>query len=265
MKTKSFVLLMVFITSLIPFYPGQAENSDHRTLEDAAALMYLSDALLLEELELDFAASPGGLFALDNNRSPATAAENIINRMIHASKMERNDLDANCRLLVSRYTAEGDDCEVKRIQSHCEQVRTKLTNRISLLRKLRGDRRKPLTKMWHSIKEIRKLLAPDRSSGRNFLRQVGPENFKNCYQWWFTEWGSIKESHQTGSKISRPAASQTGCISGRGTNADGADPNCPGCRWTSAQKNSRKVPLPKGIIKGGRLFCRYRLGQCLLG
>ena len=38
MKTKSFVLLMVFITSLIPIYPGQAENSDDRTLEDAAAL-----------------------------------------------------------------------------------------------------------------------------------------------------------------------------------------------------------------------------------
>jgi hypothetical protein len=179
MKTKSLVLLLVFVTSLFPLYPGQAESSEYRSLEDATALMYLSDALLLEESELDSAASLPGLFSYNYSVSPATPAENMMNRMIHAAKMERNDLDANCQLLVSRFSSEGNGCEVKKVQSHCDQVRTKLNNRISLLRKLRGDRRKPLTKMWHSIKRgsanFWHRIGP---LGRNFLRQIGPETLK---------------------------------------------------------------------------------------
>ncbi len=176
MKTKSLFLLLVFLSSFIPLYAGLAESADPRTLEQATALMYLSDAILLDESDLDIAASSPGLSSFSENVFEVTPAEDILNRMIHAAKMERNDLDANCRLLVSRFTAEGDGCEVKKIQSHCEQEKTKLTNRISLLRKLRGDRRKPLTKFWHSIKRgsanFWHRIGP---LGRNILRNVGSD------------------------------------------------------------------------------------------
>jgi len=176
MKKKSMALLLVFCVSLLPFGAGYASKSDFYSLDDTVQLMYLSDVILLDESELDITGKNPGLFSVSENSNPVEPAGDLLNRMIHSTKMERNDLDANCRLLLSRYNNAAEDCEAQKIQSHCEQQRTKLTNRISLLRKLRGDRRKALTKLWHSIKRgsanIWQKIGP---VGRNFLRRVGPE------------------------------------------------------------------------------------------
>ncbi|MBS3752017.1 MAG: hypothetical protein KGY46_01350 [Anaerolineales bacterium] len=175
---KAWMLLLVFCFNLVPFGMGQAEGPG-RTFGEARALLYLSDALLEQEANLDTATRFPGLMALAPVVRQAEGAEEVLGRMIHATKQERNDHDANCRQLKRRYQSAGDQTAVQKLASYCEGERQRLSNRISFLRRLRGgDRRKVLTRWWHSIKRgsanLWRRIGP---LGRNILRKVGDEAF----------------------------------------------------------------------------------------
>lgn len=177
-KIKSWTLLLVFCFSLVPFGVGQAEGPV-RTFGEARSLLYVSDAFLEDEANLDTASHVSRLMAPAPVVRQAEGAEEVLDRMIHATKQERNDHDANCRQLKRRYQSAGDQAAVQKLTSYCEGERQRLSNRISFLRRLRGgDRRKLLTRWWHSIKRgsanLWRRIGP---LGRNILRKVGDEAF----------------------------------------------------------------------------------------
>ncbi|MDZ7843599.1 MAG: hypothetical protein U5K99_02180 [Anaerolineales bacterium] len=176
-KVKSWVLLVVFSFSLVPFGAGQAEGPG-RTFEEARFLLYLGGTFLEDEISLDTAAHSPELMVPVPGVRQAEGADEILDRMIHATKQERNDLDANCRQLQSRYQSAGDKEAVQKVDTYCKAERQRLTRRISFLHKLRGDRRKALTRFWHSIKRgsanFWQQIGP---VGRNILRKVGDEAF----------------------------------------------------------------------------------------
>ncbi len=177
-KKKSWILLLVFSLSFFPLGRGQAEDPD-RTFQEARSLLYLGDAFLEDEANLDTAARFPGLLTPVPGIRGAEVAEEVMSRMIHATKQERNDLDANCRLLNQRFQSAGDQTAVQKLESYCQSERKMLTNRISLLRRLRGDRRKMFTRLWHSLKRdagnLWRRIGP---VGRIILRRVGDEAFE---------------------------------------------------------------------------------------
>ena len=178
LRFHSAGMLTVFCLSLfpLPIQAAQAEEVVQRSLDDAIALLFISDALLTDESSIDDSASSLGLFSRTFISSSASPGDDLLARMIHAVKMERNDLDANCRLMKARYNTADQECEAQKIQSLCAEKRANLNSRIGQLHILRGDRRKPLTKIWHSIKRSSSnfwhKIGP---VGRRFLSRLGPE------------------------------------------------------------------------------------------
>jgi hypothetical protein len=176
MKKKSIFLLMVFLLSLLPHFSVQADEEINHPLDNAISLMYISDAILTDESEIDDSSALPGLFSPALNNLGASPGDELLARMIHAVKMERNDLDANCRLLKAMYNQADQECEVEKIQSWCAERRLNLNSRIGQLHKIRGDRRKWGTIIWHSVKRgssnFWHRIGP---LGRRFLSRLGPE------------------------------------------------------------------------------------------
>jgi len=171
-KTKSWILFLVFSLSLVPFGTGQAEGPD-RSFGEARTLFYLSDALLEDEANLDTAAHVPGLMALAPAVRQTEGAEEVLDRMIHATKQERNDHDANCRQLKRRYQSAGDRTAVQKLETYCKAERQRLTNRISFLRRLRGGDRRADALVAFDQAELGQFVAPDRSSGEKYPPQRG--------------------------------------------------------------------------------------------
>lgn len=176
MQLKSALLLLAFLINLLPAASVKASSEPFTTLEEAAALLYISDAILTPEEEIDDA--PDGTGGLQLLTSPLNEidAKPLLARYIHAKKMQRNDLDAQSRLLESYYRARGDDCSADRVKSYWTERRSEINSQIGYFHKLRGDQRKPLTKVWHSLKRSASgfwhRIGP---LGRNFLRSLGDE------------------------------------------------------------------------------------------
>jgi len=179
MKNKSLFLLLAFMISLLPLNIVQAETVPQHTLDDAISLMYISDAVLLDEDFPDETLRAPGLLSPVSD-DPVPQSDNaILAGMINAAKAMRNDLDANCQLMTNRYRQQGKDCEADLLQTYCTERKAKINEVIGALHKERGDRRRPFTKFWHSIKRSSRgfwhKIGP---VGRNFLRKTGPEVLK---------------------------------------------------------------------------------------
>jgi hypothetical protein len=164
MKNKSLFLLLIFSASLLPLNIAYAEAVPQRTLYDALNLMYISDALLLD---VDFPEEvlyfPGLLSpSLDN---PAVDPDNAaLAAALHALKAMRNDLDAECNLLVAIIKQLGENCEVEKVNSLCAEKKQLINAEIGKLHDKRGDRRRGPTKIWHWLKR----------SGRGFWYRIVP-------------------------------------------------------------------------------------------
>lgn len=176
MKYKASFLLLIFLTSLLPLKIAQAEVLPQHSLDDALNLMYISDAILTDESEIDDSVASLGLLSPTLKRNEDTDTNPLLARIIHAKKMQRNDLDANCRLITARLRAEGKDCEVDKVNAYCQEKRSEINSQIGFYHKMRGDQRKAFTRIWHSIKRNSSnfwyRIGP---VGRNFLRRMGPE------------------------------------------------------------------------------------------
>jgi hypothetical protein len=172
----SFLLLLVFLLGLVPQGQGEAATDPPRSVEDATALLYVSDAILAGYTDLEATARNPLLLSPPWNPLKDDPDNASLAAAIQAAKEKRNDLDASCSLLVSRLRSEGKDCEAERVQAACDQKKQGLDAEIGRLHDLRGDRRRPLTKAWHWVKrQGGGFWHRIGSVGRNFLRQVGPE------------------------------------------------------------------------------------------
>ena len=180
MKFKSIFLLLIFSCSLVPLKPVGAEEALQRSPVDAIALMYISDAVLLNEIVDDETSSTSKVSAGTKPDISADETTDLINQMINATKQQRNDHDRKCRETVEIYRQQGKTCEVDQTNAYCKSKRAELTAKIAALRKKRGgDNRKWFTKQWHGIKRAGASfwhkIGP---LGRNFLREVGPQALK---------------------------------------------------------------------------------------
>jgi hypothetical protein len=164
MRKKSIFLLLIFLGSLIPISPAKAASKITRDANDALLFIYISDAILLPENELDLDDDSARMGSPANTPPSETNTNPLLARIIHAKKMERNDLDANCKLLDARLRAEDKDCEADRIAQACSEKRAELNAKIGFYHKMRGDRRKLFTRVWHNIKR----------SSSNFWQKIGP-------------------------------------------------------------------------------------------
>lgn len=179
MRKKAIILLLIFLTTLFPTFPVRAGDQSSPTIDDAVNFLYLSDAVLTPESELDLADDTLGKVQAPilRNALPDKVDTNpLLARIIHAKKMQRNDLDANCNLLAGQLKAEGKDCEAQQVRTYCKNSRNNINTTIHYLHKKRGDQRKLFTRLWHNIKRNASnfwyKIGP---VGRNFLRSMGDE------------------------------------------------------------------------------------------
>ena len=194
MRGKSTSLLIIFVLSLIPQAAFPAHASDLRSLDDALTLLYVSDAILLPEDEIDDSESEGLLFSIVSFQGISPEDDQLLARLIHAKKQERNDLDAAYQLLYNQLRGEGADCEADRVQQKWKEQRQQINADIGMLHQVRGDRRKAFTRLWHSIKRSgRGFWHKIGPIGRNFLRRVGPEALQIVTSGGVLTGGVIKE------------------------------------------------------------------------
>jgi len=156
--------LIVFLLSSLPVLIVQAENQTTHLAEDAIAFMYISDAVLTPEEQLEDDPDFRGLSAPAFSVLRQVDTNPLLARIIHAKKMERNDLDANCKLLTAQLRSEGRDCEADQIQVYCQTKLSEINSQIGFYHKMRGDQRKFFTKVWQNIKR----------NASNFWYRIGP-------------------------------------------------------------------------------------------
>jgi hypothetical protein len=175
MHRLSIPLLFVFVVSLLPLEVSGTTVAK-RGFEDAFGLMYASEAILLDEADPESASRAAGFMSVSAQETDQGIADAALVKQINATKAARNDLEATCSKLAELYAGEDTTCELERVNAYCQAEREKLTRRLSLFRKLRGDRRKMFTRMWHSIKrsgaDFWRRIGP---AGRRFLGRLGPE------------------------------------------------------------------------------------------
>jgi len=176
MKTKSLLLLIVFLGSMIPVTNVDAENQIQRDFDDSVVLLHASRAILLDEEDLLETSRAPGAMQIANPSTPADAKDAALANLIQATKDQRNSLDASCSQLKEVYSSSDHRCERQVLEDYCSTQKDKLNQRLGFLHKLRGDRRKLITRMWHSVKRSAenawRAVGP---VGRRLLRRVGPE------------------------------------------------------------------------------------------
>jgi hypothetical protein len=180
MKTKSAFLLLIFLLSLIPVYSVQAEQEIAKSLSDSFALLYVSDAILLNEIVDDETSSNSKVSSRTLTGYLPDETTDLINQMINATKAQRNDHDQKCRETIEIYRQQGKTCEVDQTNAYCKSKRAEFTAKIAALRKKRGgDRRKWFTKQWHGVKRAgAKFWHRIGPLGRKFLSELGPQALK---------------------------------------------------------------------------------------
>lgn len=177
MKYKSIFLFIVFSISLIPLHNTAAEVTLKRELYSASRLMYFSDAVLGGDFTIEEAKKFPGLSSpvIDEDEEEKLSNAKMAS-MLHALKGERNDLDAQYTLSKAYLQGLGKDCEIEKLTEEYKWRKDYINKEIGILHKLRGDRRRWPTKLWHTIKRGgRGFWHKIGPGGRRFLRDMGPE------------------------------------------------------------------------------------------
>jgi len=180
MRTKTYFLLLIFLLGLIPNKLVRAEQKITRSADTAITFLYISDAILQEEVVDDEISSVSKVSSQVNPELFQDLTTEMYNRMVHATKMQRNEHDKKCQQTEQIYRQQGKTCEADQTKSYCKAKRAEYTAKIAELRKLRGgDLRNPFTKGWHSLKRAgAKFWHRIGPLGRKFLREVGPQALK---------------------------------------------------------------------------------------
>lgn len=178
---RNVILVLVALLILQTIYPAPANSAEvERSPEAAIDLMVAARGMLIEDDVDDGEDNAGGgqVFSIRRDVPPNSVADQILVRLINATKKQLGDLEQACNELRGSYDQPGQECEDKLTKAFCDENIAKLRARLSFLRKVRGDRRKGLTRTWHSIKRagarIWRSVGP---LGRRFLRNLGDEAF----------------------------------------------------------------------------------------
>ena len=181
MSTRQRILSFLLLITLLPILqiPVTGEAADpSRAMEDAMDLMIAAHGILLEEDVDPDAFLPGGAvrFSIRTDVPPNSPADQILVRLINATKRELGDIERACREILNSFVEPGQECEKQLSNAFCTQRQEQLRQRLSFLRKVRGDRRKALTRAWHSIKRaVANLWRNLGPLGRRFLRELGSD------------------------------------------------------------------------------------------
>jgi hypothetical protein len=139
--------------------------------------MAVSQAILAGEVdeEMEYA-KVNGAMAPDSRPQKATVDEQLLVAMINAVKSQIATLIKECnetrRVLVER----NEECAVSTLDNLCEEGKQELRNTLSLLRQVRGDKRKLFTRLGASIKRAGKSIWHAVGPvGRRILRTLGDE------------------------------------------------------------------------------------------
>jgi hypothetical protein len=177
---RAFLLLVASITLLISIFPLDPVDAavSPRSFDESFDLMNAARGILLEEdiEEGDEVARAPVLFSMRADVPANSPADQILIRLINATKRELGELEKACREARRLFSEEEKKCEEQLSRVYCDMRISELRNRLSFLRKVRGDRRKALTKAWHAIKRaganIWRNIGP---IGRRFLRELGSD------------------------------------------------------------------------------------------
>ena len=175
MKIKTTALLLIILMGLFPFEPVFAGSPAEGSLDESLSMLYASRSILLDEVDVEEVnQAQDGLESVQQQEG--NDAGEALGHLIHATKQQRNELNDSCRTLQAAYRAEGKTCELQILTDYCKAEEAKLNQRLGLLHRLRGDRRKFFTKLWHSVKRsgdrVWTAVGP---VGRRILRNVGSE------------------------------------------------------------------------------------------
>jgi hypothetical protein len=169
-------LLLVFIFSLMPA-PGAAAEEQRRELQHSLDLLHAGRSVLLDQADqenAERAPSLGEKGSSEGREGPDAGA--ALGQLIHATKQQRSNLKDSCRQLKAAYRDQGKTCELQVLNEYCSAQEAKLNRRIGFLHKLRGDRRKLFTRLWHTVKRTgSRVWSAVGPVGRRILRRVGPE------------------------------------------------------------------------------------------
>ena len=85
MKTKSLLLLIVFLGSIVPVSSAGAENPTQRILDDSVALLHASRAILLDEQDLSGTSRAPGEMLVVNPAVQTDVRDDALDNLIQAT------------------------------------------------------------------------------------------------------------------------------------------------------------------------------------
>jgi len=174
-KIKNAVLLLIILLGLSPVGSAVAISPAEGSLDESLALLYASRSILLDEVDLE-EANRAYYILMSVSPQESTGANDALAHLIHATKQQRNELNDTYRTLRAAYQAEGKDCELQLLNEYHKAEEAKLNLRLGYLHRLRGDRRRALTKLWHSLKRSgNRIWTAVGPIGRRILKNVGSE------------------------------------------------------------------------------------------
>lgn len=175
MKIKHIVMLIIILMGLLPVVPAAAQSPNEGSLDESVSLAFASHSILLNETDGEEAdKTPSTL--QEAREVDGNDASEALGHLIHATKQQRNELNDSCQTLRAAYQAEGKTCELQILDDYCKVEEAKLNQRLGLLHRLRGDRRKFFTRVWHSVKRTgNRVWSAVGPLGRRILRNVGSE------------------------------------------------------------------------------------------
>lgn len=174
-KLRMWLMLLIFSVSLIPA-PGAAGETPRRELQGSLDLLHAGRSVLLDQFDPEDPASTPGL-AEKGSSGAGTGldAGAALGHLIHAAKQQRDNLKDSCGQLKAAYRAQEKTCELQALAEYCSAQEAKLNRRIGFLHKVRGDRRKLFTRLWHSVKRSgSRVWSAVGPVGRRILRRAGP-------------------------------------------------------------------------------------------
>ncbi len=179
--TLKLGIRMLLIPAIVfsPFFvtlPMEVEVRERRQ-EDALLLMSLSQTIIAGEIEkeLEYARAPGEMMPGSRPQHAAVDAQ-LLEAMINSVKYQISVLIKECNEARRVLQERDEECAVSTLDSLCEESKAELRTTLSLLRKVRGDKRKFFTRLGDSIKRAGKriwhAIGP---VGRRILSSLGKD------------------------------------------------------------------------------------------
>ena len=175
MKIKNTALLLIIVLGLFPIGNAAAGSPAEGALDESLALLYASRSILMGDVDLEEANRAQNAL-MSTSPQGSNDANGALAHLIHATKQQRNELNDSYRTLRAAYQAEGKTCELQILEEYYKAEKAKLDLRLGYLHRLRGDRRRALTRLWHSVKRSgNRIWTAVGPVGRRILKNVGSE------------------------------------------------------------------------------------------